>query len=200
MFTGIIEEVGVLRQFKNRKLMIACKKILEGTKPGDSISVNGVCLTVEKIIGYGILFHVSQTTGSIAGINGYRTGRKINLERALTLESRLGGHLVSGHVDGTVKIVNIEEIEDDRKMEFMFEKDLKKFLVPKGSVALDGISLTINEVLSSSFTVTVIPETLKSTNFRDKQRGDIVNLEVDMVARYLKNLYESYLKRHPVNI
>lgn len=188
MFTGIIEEIGTLRSISSDgKMEVVCPKILEDVKIGDSIAINGVCLTVVSIDKTVLTFHVSKTTSDISN---FKIGRisnnvKLNLERALRLDSRLGGHIVQGHIDGRVKIIRIDKRGEDHFFEFFTTEELRRFIIPKGSVAIDGISLTISSVSSASFEVTVIPQTIKETNLKEKRIGDYVHIETDFFVKYV---------------
>ena len=157
---------------------------------GDSVAINGVCLTATNISGNNITFHLSKTTMDLSNfkIGSIKNSARLNLERAMKPDSRFGGHIVSGHIDGKVKVINIEKRGDDHFFEFLYSSEIKKYIIPKGSVALDGISLTISSVLSSSFIVTVIPETIKNTNLIEKRVGDFVNIEIDIFARYIAHI------------
>jgi riboflavin synthase len=190
MFTGLIEEVGRLKKIGRDLIEISCRKILSDAKVGDSISVNGLCLSIVKIFPDALAFHVSPTTvrNSRFSPGQMRAGEAVNLERALTVNSRLGGHIVSGHVDGTAKIISIKKQGKDYFFEFLHPKDLKYFIVPKGSVCIDGISLTISAVMSSSFEATIIPQTFNSTNLKDKKPYDNVHIEADIFARYIHHI------------
>lgn len=189
MFTGLIEEVGTIKVIESNKLVISCKKIIEGSKVGDSIAVNGLCLTITQLYSDSLAFHLSKTTRLISRFKPgeVKIGEEVNLERALLPTTRLGGHIVLGHVDGKVKIISINKSGEDTFIELLPPKELLPFIVNKGSVALDGISLTVSSVLSSSFRVTVIPHTLSFTNLKNKRVGDLMHLEVDVIARYLNN-------------
>lgn len=159
MFTGIIEEIGTLRSINSDgKLEVVCSKMLEDVKIGDSVAINGVCLTVISIDKTTLTFHVSKTTSDISNfkIGRISNNAKLNLERALRLDSRLGGHIVQGHIDGRVRIIRIDKKGEDHFFEFFTNEELRRFIIPKGSVAIDGISLTISFVSSASFEVTEI--------------------------------------------
>ncbi len=190
MFTGIIEETGVLKSLSHNNITIAAKKILSDLKVGDSVSVNGICLTVTDINKELISFDISPTTLKLSNFSSNRTkiGDDINLERALTPATRLGGHIVSGHIDGSCKIIDIYKKVESYFFEFLYPKELKSLIVPKGSVTIDGISLTISNILSSSFIVTIIPQTIKETNLKNKKVGDYTHIEVDIFARYIKHI------------
>jgi riboflavin synthase len=190
MFTGIIEEVGLLKSINNKDIQIQAKKILEDVKIGDSISINGACLTVTKVSDNILTFHVSSTTENLSNfkIGKMRIGDEVNLERAVTPLTRLGGHIVSGHIDGTLKIISIRKSGEDTFFEFLFSKEFKSLIIPKGSITIDGISLTISKVMSSSFIITVIPQTITETNLKNKRTGDFVHFEIDIFARYVKHI------------
>ncbi len=190
MFTGLIEETGKVKQLESTKLHIYCKKVIEGSKVGDSIAVNGLCLTITDIYANYLSFYISKTTREHSRFNPgeIMTGEAVNLERALTFSSRLGGHIVQGHVDGKAKIIEIKKVRDDTFIELLYPKNLKYFIVNKGSVSLDGISLTVSDVLSSSFIVTVIPHTFSETNLKNKKAGDFMHIEADIISRYVYHL------------
>lgn len=191
MFTGLIEELGTVRYLNSQELAISCKIITDDVKIGDSIAVNGTCLTVTKIYPDYLTFHVSPTTSKHSCFNPgqMRTGAVVNLERALAVGARLGGHIVSGHVDGKARIISVNKQGEDTYFEFLYPKELKHYIVNKGSVCIDGISLTISETRSASFIITVIPHTLVSTNLQYRRSGDFVHIEADIFARYLHHFY-----------
>lgn len=191
MFTGLVEEVGKIKALKSQELHISCSKVLEDAAVGDSIAVNGLCLTITKIYPGYASFHISPTTKKHSRFSPgeVKTGELVNLERALRLDTRLGGHMVSGHVDGKAKIIALNRQGEDIYIEFLYPSHLKNFIVNKGSVCIDGISLTVSELKSASFTITVIPHTLDVTNLQQKRIGDYVHIEVDMIARYLYHFY-----------
>jgi riboflavin synthase len=164
--------------------------VLEETRIGDSIAVNGVCLSVTALRDDAATFHVSPTTSSQTNFRAgvLRVGQMVNLERALRLSDRLGGHLVSGHVDGLARLITVEREREDAVFEFQYPSALRPLVVRKGSVTLDGISLTIAETLSSSFRVAVIPQTLADTNLGERRAGDSLHIEADMFARYVQHM------------
>jgi riboflavin synthase len=190
MFTGLIEEVGKVKTLKSNELSIYCNRILEDSKIGDSIAVNGLCLTITEINDNFIKFHTSLTTveNSRFKIGKINIGEFVNLERALLPTTRLGGHIVTGHVDGIAKIISIRKKGEDIYIEFLFPKELKSYIAAKGSVAIDGISLTISKLLTSSFIVTVIPHTFENTNLKEKRVNDFTHIEIDIFARYSYNI------------
>jgi len=190
MFTGIIEELGVVRGIRSRsggmRLSIAGKVVLEEMKIGDSISVNGACLTVVEIDDTIFSADVSRETLDRSTLGRLRIGDRVNLERPMRLSDRLGGHLVSGHVDGVGVIRGIIKKGDTSVFTFEAPPDLSRYLIYKGSVAIDGISLTVNEIDGNRFTVTIIPHTARMTTLGFKKIGDTVNLEADMIGKYVE--------------
>lgn len=193
MFTGLIEETGKINSIKNDEIAVTSKKVIADSKIGDSISVNGLCLTITKMNKGAMFFHTSSTTKEHSRFNlgEMRIGEEVNLEKALSLGDKLGGHIVLGHVDDKAKIISIAKKGEDSYFEFYYPEELKHFIAPKGSIAIDGISLTISGVKSRSFEVTVIPHTLMSTNLRNKKINDYVHVEVDFFSRYIFNIIKT---------
>lgn len=196
MFTGIIEEIGLVKEFrkseKNALIVVECKKVLAGlnedTKIGDSIAIDGVCQTVTALSSNSFSAQVSSETLGVTTFSKLKVGASVNLERALTLSSRLGGHIVSGHVDGLAKIKIIQKQADFYILKLEVEKSLAKYVAKKGSVALNGISLTVSDVVSNEFDVAVIPHTFENTNLNTLKVGDFVNFEVDILAKYVEKI------------
>lgn len=193
MFTGIIEAIGEIATIEPRggdvRLRIKTGKLpLEGVQLGDSICTSGVCLTVVDLPGDGYWADVSNETLSLTTVGTWSTGTKVNLERALTPESRLGGHIVSGHVDGMGTVV--ERYEEGRSWRFLIEApaELARYIAHKGSICIDGTSLTVNSVNGARFDLNIIPQTMAETVIGGYQVGTQVNLEVDVIARYLERL------------
>lgn len=188
MFTGIIEEAGTFGGLKNGKIKINCSKVLEDVKIGDSISTNGICLTVTNFDNNSFNADVMPETIRRTSLENLKNGDIINLERALKVGDRLGGHIVSGHIDGvgSIKSMNVEG--NAIIVTIKAEKDLLRYIAAKGSVALDGMSLTVVEAGSSDFSVSLIPHTRDITNFKYKKIGDLVNIETDVLAKYLERL------------
>lgn len=192
MFTGLIQSTGEFAGCENMgkagKLMIQTHKKFEDLKKGESIAVNGVCLTLESWSGNLLTFHVLAETFSRTDL-GSLSGRKIvNLERALALGDRLGGHIVSGHVDGTGRILSLGRRGTDIVLEIAANEEILSSIVPKGSIAVDGISLTVASLKESSFTICIIPTTWEETNLHSVSAGDLLNLETDMLGKYVKSL------------
>lgn len=192
MFTGIIEQVGALRRIEaiggDIRMTVAAPDYLAGCQLGDSIAVNGVCLTAIAFEGDAFVADLSSETLSATTAGDWREGDPVNLERALTPAKPLGGHLVSGHVDGLAHLRALQEDARSWRLEFEAPAALAKYIARKGSVTLDGISLTVNEVSGSRFGVNIIPQTWTHTTLGRRQVGDAVNLEVDLIARYLERL------------
>jgi riboflavin synthase len=193
MFTGIIQAIGEVRGMQQRagdmRLRIATGKLdLGDVEPGDSIAVNGVCLTAVDLPGDGFVADVSNETLSLTSLGALKPGSPVNLEKALTLQTRLGGHLVSGHVDGLGEIV--ERGADARSIRFRVRapKELARYIAHKGSITVDGTSLTVNAVEGAVFELNIVPHTLQETIMSGYHTGTRVNLEVDLVARYLERL------------
>jgi len=193
MFTGIVQSVGAIARSEARggdtRLWIDVADMdLADVAIGDSICVSGVCLTAIELHGTSFAADVSVETLSRTTLGALRTGAGVNLEKSLRLMDRLGGHLVSGHVDGVGTVTSITP--DARSQRWMFELPpaLARYVAAKGSVCVDGVSLTVNEVDGNRFGVNLIPHTIEVTTFRDKQVGDSVNIEVDLIARYVERL------------
>lgn len=196
MFTGIITDIGTVTQSEMRgdlRARIACSYDMQRVDLGASIACDGVCLTVvAKGEGW---FDVDISAETMAktniGTGGWPVGRRINLERALRLGDELGGHIVSGHVDGVARVVEAHPEGDSLRLTFEAPPELARFIAPKGSVALNGTSLTVNEVQGNRFGVNLIPHTREVTNWGEVAEGDVVNLEIDTLARYVARLAEA---------
>lgn len=193
MFTGIIQAVGSLRRREPRggdvRLAIDTDSLdLADVALGDSIAVSGVCLTVVSLEERGFTADVSNETLSLTTLGGLASGDAVNLEKALRLADRLGGHLVSGHVDGLGRIISITPDARSQRWTFEVPPALARYIVAKGSICIDGTSLTVNEINGQRFGVNLIPHTVEHTAFRHRRPGDAVNIEVDLVARYIERL------------
>lgn len=193
MFTGIIESVGRVQQITPRsgdvRLTIATAKLnLADVKLGDSIATNGICLTVVELTGQGFVADVSNETLRRTCLKTWKVGTAVNLEKALMPTSRLGGHIVSGHVDGLGEIISFKQ--DARSLQYQVRApdDLAKYISEKGSITVDGISLTVNAIDGATFSLNIVPHTVQETNVGEWQTGSVVNLEVDLLARYLERL------------
>jgi riboflavin synthase len=193
VFTGIIEELGSVSAFERHsdgaKMTITAKTVTEDSKDGDSIAVNGVCLTALNITKDGFTADLSEETLRRSTLGNLAAGSKVNLERALTLSSRLGGHLVQGHVDGRGTFLAAIQEGDFYTVRIGFPQELARYLIHKGSVAVEGISLTIAELTQDHFDIAIIPKTWELTNLSTLRSGDAVNLEVDMIAKYVERMF-----------
>jgi riboflavin synthase len=189
MFTGIIEELGKVADIRvlpnSAELSLEGRKVLEGTQIGDSIAVNGICLTVVKKQGNLFTVDVMSETLDKTNLKQLARGSQVNLERALQLSTRLGGHLVSGHVDGVGMIQRVTQVGIAQVFEINAPTSLLKYVLPKGSIAIDGISLTVLEVNTQGFSVSLIPHTRQETTLGIKGVGDMVNLETDLIGKYV---------------
>jgi len=193
MFTGIVEEIGRVRQasvYGGGQLAFEAYKVLEGTKVGDSVAVNGVCLTVVSLENWGFRVDVMPETLRRTNLGGLHCNDQVNLERALVFGGRLGGHLVSGHVDDTGEVIDITTEEDANIMRIASPARLMPYIADKGFIAVDGVSLTIVDFDDFSFTVSLVAYTMEHTTLGLKRRGDVVNLEVDILAKYIEGLNE----------
>ena len=192
MFTGLVEEIGTIKEYKSipygKEAWIEGHIVIDDLKKDDSISCSGICLTVVETKDQFFRVQLVNETLEKSTARYWDKDTKINLERALLPTSRMGGHFVQGHVDGTVKILDIKPMEDSAVWHFSLPEKLGLFLVDKGSICLDGISLTIVEKLDQCFTVALIPHTLSVTTWGKKKIDDLVNIEVDIMAKYIKNL------------
>ncbi len=192
MFTGLIEEtgsvVGIKEAGEGKILEVKGDKILPNTKRGDSISINGACQTVVSMTENSFSVFVSRVTLSITTLGDFKAGRVVNLERALTLNSRLGGHIVQGHVDFKGKVKNISKDSQGVEIDVSVFEDDMKYIVEKGSIAVDGISLTVVSIENEGFKLYLIPETLINTNIGYWKTGDEVNIETDILARYVERI------------
>ena len=194
MFTGIVEERGRITSVEPLgdavRVTISAHDVLEGTRHGDSIAVNGVCLTVVDFDATSFSADVMQETLNRSSLSATSAGSQVNLERAARLDSRIGGHLVQGHVDGTGTVLSIEPSEHWTLVRFSLPEGLGRYVVEKGSITVDGVSLTVVDAARDSFSVSLIPTTLQVTTLGDRTVGDRVNLEVDAIAKYVERLME----------
>src|SRR5437660_6007423 len=192
MFTGIIEELGRVREVERRgedaRIVIESHTVTEGSHDGDSISVNGVCLTALDVKPDSFAADVSKETLFRSTLGNLKQGSPVNLERAVTPMTRLGGHIVQGHVDARGKFLGAENHGDSWTFRFAYPKEIAQYLVLKGSVAVDGISLTIANLTDEYFEIAVIPKTWQVTNFSSLKPGDEVNLEADVIAKYVERI------------
>ncbi|MBD1372957.1 riboflavin synthase [Hazenella sp. IB182357] len=199
MFTGLIEEVGsvkeIVAQGNTMKLTIACEAVIEDTKLGDSIAVNGVCLTVTQMGENYFVADAMPETMERSNLRDFKHRTPVNLERALAAGQRMGGHYVQGHVDGVAVLMNVEPIENAVVYRFRAPAGLTDYMVEKGSIAINGVSLTLVEVEAELFSVSVIPHTLAETNLKDTHPGDYVNIECDMTGKYIVKWLEKHMAK-----
>jgi riboflavin synthase len=192
MFTGIIEELGSVRSIEERgenaRIVISAKTVTEGTNHGDSIAVNGVCLTALDIHDDSFAADVSRETLQRSTLGSLKPGTPVNLERAVTPATRLGGHMVQGHVDARGQFVSVENHGESWTLRIAYPPEIARYLVFKGSVAIEGISLTIANLADDYFEIAIIPKTWEVTNLSHLEPGDGVNLEVDVIGKYVERL------------
>ena len=186
MFTGIIEEIGKVKEVAGKKGVLTLETSFSDLRAGESIAVNGVCLTVSRTGKNMASFDLSPETLKKTGLGNLKIGQPVNLERALRLGDRIGGHMVTGHIDGKGKILAIRKTSPGKEVTIFFPTEIKKYLAVKGSVAIEGVSLTISGFFGNRLSVALVPYTLNKTNLGKKRVGDEVNLEIDIIARYLK--------------
>ncbi len=186
MFTGIIEEIGRVTAVSPGKLIIAASRVLQGMEPGGSVNVNGACLTVTSFDAGSFSVDIMLETLNRTNLGLLRTGDKVNLERPLTLERPLGGHLVQGHIDATGRVASVMQYNETTTIRLEAPPEVMRYMVSKGFIAVDGISLTVMARDSGSFEVAIVSYTLKNTNLGSRQVGDPVNLEVDIIAKYVE--------------
>lgn len=191
MFTGLIQEIGIIQSITNnaegKEFIIRAPELIKDIKIDDSVATNGVCLTATEIMGSTFRVQAIHVTLEKTSLGFLKTGDKVNLELSLRPHDRLGGHFVQGHVNSMGKIKNIQKIGNNWEIEVTFPKELRKYMISEGSIALDGISLTIARLTSDSLTVAIIPHTLEKTSLSAKKIGDHLNLEVDMISKYIEN-------------
>ena len=190
MFTGIIEEIGIVKDFKqisnSAEITVSCNKVLNDTKIGDSIAINGVCQTVVEMSENSFTAEASNETLKVTNFSTLKKGEKVNLERALTLNERIGGHIVSGHVDSVAELVSSQKESDFYTMKFEVAEEASRYVVKKGSITINGISLTVADINDKMVTVAVIPHTFENTNLSDLKTGNVVNIETDVFAKYIE--------------
>ena len=193
VFTGLVEEVGrvvSLEVGQTFRMRVSAGRVIEGTRKGDSISVNGVCLTVSEMDEETLTFHAMPETLRRTALGDLAEGGAVNLERAMSPAGRFGGHIVQGHVDGVGEVVDVSPEGDAEIWAFAAPEGVLRYAVEKGSISVDGISLTVVSVLDSSFTVSILPQTRANTNLDELGAGDRVNLEADVIGKYVERLLE----------
>ena len=195
MCTGIVEERGSIQHFDGGRLEIACDTVRGDASIGASVAVNGVCLTVVDRTNEGLAFDLSEETIARSNLSVLEEGAPVNLERPVSLAARLGGHVVQGHVDGLGLVADVElEVSGGARVRITIPPELRRFTVEKGSITVDGVSLTVAELHDDGVTVALIPHTLEVTTLGVVEPGDRVNLEVDMLARYVERLMSSRIR------
>ena len=188
MFTGIVEEIGIVKSVQSKVITIEAKKIFDDLHLGDSVAVNGTCLTVSSFDNKIFNADVTQETLNRTNLGSLKNGSRVNLERAMTLSGRFGGHIVSGHIDGVGSIKSMKKDDNAIILTIEVPRQLMKYIVEKGSVAVDGISLTVASLTDNTFSIAVIPHTLKETVLYYKKEGDKVNIENDIIGKYVERL------------
>jgi len=189
MFTGIIHHSGIFKEYRlgKQELVLEAPDLSDQLDRGESLAVNGVCLSLIRTEKNSLFFNLSKETLSRTNLGSLRKGERLNLELSLTLSSPLSGHLVSGHIDSTGKVLNVRKRGIGRRITFSFPHELKPYFIPKGSVAVNGVSLTIGELKSASFEVELLPITLDKSNLGYLKGGDTVNIECDIIGKYVYN-------------
>jgi len=196
MFTGIIQQVGIFKGYGRGKqeLILEAPAGFPGLAPGESIAVNGACLSLTRGQGQRLAFDLSQETLLKTHLGSLSPGDRLNLEVPLTLQSLLSGHLLTGHIDGRGRVMSVSERRPGRRLKVSFPRELKPYLVPKGSVAVNGVSLTIAQLGQASFDVEIVPVTIGKSNLADLKRGQVINLECDIIGKYVYNWVRQFKK------
>ena len=200
MFTGIIEEIGKVLTITEKKAVIECKMVLENTKIGDSIAVNGVCLTVTAIDNSSFTADVSPETFMVTALNELKPASSVNLERAMPADGRFGGHIVAGHVDGIGKVGNVSPNNGFFDLSIELNPREARYVVKKGSIAVNGVSLTVANTSGNAIKIAVIPHTFRNTCLRELQAGNYVNIEVDILAKYVEKFLSTSDNRSRIDM
>lgn len=199
MFTGLIEAIGTVRSNRadqqGARLLITAAGIASQIRTGESVAVNGCCLTVTLVGGDELTFDLLQETLDRTNLGALRTDAQVNLERAMAADARLGGHFVQGHIDCTARIISFEPRGADHRLQVELPNEFAHYVAAKGSIAVNGISLTVAEVDESSFTAWIIPHTKEQTNLQTARPADLLNLEFDVIAKYVERMLERYIIR-----
>lgn len=203
MFTGLIEEQGIVKNIttsqKGMELMISCCEILSDIKQGASICINGACQSVTQYGKDFIVVQASNETLKVTNFKSLKINDKVNLERALTLEKRIDGHIVSGHIDCIAEYLKTEDDGFSKKIFFKLPREFEKYVIYKGSISVNGVSLTVASINNNIFAVELIPDTLKKVNLTDLKKGDTVNIETDLFAKYIENFLNSKDNNNKIN-
>ena len=188
MFTGLVEDIVEVKDIEEagegRRVLLESHEVFDDNKVGASISVSGACLTIEEFKDNGVIFFLAEETLEKTWFSELVEGNQLNIEDSLTPTDKMGGHYVQGHVDTTAEVLEIEELEEGWNISFSIPEEIDQYIVQKGFIAVEGISLTVAEIDEESFTVTIIPETWNTTNLSEKEVGEKVNLEADIMAKY----------------
>jgi riboflavin synthase len=200
MFTGIIEEIGSVQQLSTKSLAVQAKDVLAGTVLGDSISINGACLTVIEITKSGFTVEIMPETKRLTNIGDLRVGDRVNLERALLAQGRFGGHFVQGHVDAVGKVVSLVPDGEAVILSVKAPEDILKYLVKKCFIAVNGVSLTVTDCSTSQFSVSLVSYSRQKTNLGTLKQGQKVNLEVDIIAKYIEKFYHAGKQEGIINL
>ena len=194
MFTGIIEKIGTIKSIEenNNSSIINIEIHDSRYSLGDSICVNGVCLTVENITEQTYTFSVSPETNKLTNLKNLKKDSSVNIESSLTINKLISGHIVQGHIDTTSEIIEIQQKDNSWFIKFSIDLEYAKYLIKKGSVSIDGVSLTVNDVTKNQFNVMIIPHTYQNTIFKSYKKGSIVNVEIDILAKYIEKLGKSH--------
>lgn len=194
MFTGLVQETGEVTDIREagegKRITVEVEDFFKGDEVGDSINISGACLTIEASERDSAEFFLAEETLEKTWFSELEEGDHVNLEKALKAEDRMGGHVVQGHVEAYVEVRGVEELEEGWNMTFSMPEGLENYIVSKGFIAVEGISLTLTEVTDEKFSVTIIPETLEETNLSEKKEGDLVNIETDIMARYAEKMID----------
>ena len=188
MFTGIIEETGKIKSLNTNSVTIFANKVLQDIRIGDSIAVNGICLTVTDFDKTSFSADVSKETFKVTNFYSLKLNSLVNLERAMRLQDRFGGHIVSGHIDCTATVLYNKSLIDFNELTIKLNEDYSKYIVKKGSICINGVSLTVNSIENNVLSVMLIPQTLSNTNLLSLEVNDIVNIETDILAKYLEKI------------
>lgn len=197
MFTGIVEELGKIQNITSNKITVECQTVLEDAKLGDSIAVNGVCLTVTNLTKNSFTADISSETFKITNFCSLKSGDFVNLERAMLANGRFGGHIVSGHIDGKGKFLSANK---NCELKFEIPTEISKYVIKKGSITINGISLTIASIVNNTIELAIIPHTFEYTNLKYLKSGDFVNIEVDMLAKYVEKFLSTSDNKTSINL
>jgi len=199
MFSGIIEEIGQIQKIDfisgGIKLTISANKILEDIKTGDSVSVDGICLTVTSFNKNSFIVDAVGETLKKTTLSKIKNKSYVNLERAIRFNERIGGHLIQGHINSTARIIQLKKIGENFLLQIELPDDLMKYIIKEGSIAVDGISLTVADIIDNKINISIIPHTWQNTTLQYKKENDLVNIEVDFAAKYIENFIRNYLSQ-----